>query len=420
MPGPAPTAPRGVLIAAVTPGVVVLAAVGALRPTGEASDAAVVATWAALAFAGLYLCAAAVAAQSASRATTARLALAGWTTLVAAAISVWIYRASPAADAPPTAATANSTDVAAAAAVVDWRAEADGHADRDWARAYYREFRAANRAHWQPYVYWRRAAYDGRFIHVDSDGKRRTVQAGSLPEDAPKVFVFGGSTIWGTGAADDQTIPSWLARGLHESGHPARVVNLGETGYVSTQGILRLLLELRAGNVPDVAVFYDGANELAAAAQTGEPGIPMNEVRRREDFLRGAGAAAPAPPERSTAQLALETIAAYRANLRVLQALGREYGFEVCCFWQPVPYLHKPLTAYEQRASGRRDLGEIMRLGYDAISAADLPPFFADLSRVFETTTAPRYVDWCHLIGDGNAEVAAAMLPRVVAALEAR
>ncbi len=295
------TASRGVLIAALTPGAVMLAAVIALRPSDDADETARISNWLAQAFAGAYLCAAAgFATRPQARAALARLALAGWATLAASATALSIHAVAAPANGPtPPAPGADAT-----AAVVDWRADADGHDDREWAVAYYREFREANRAHWQPYVYWRRAPYRGRYISVDAEGKRRTVQVEGLPEDAPEVFVFGGSTIWGTGAADDETIPSYLARQLRGAGHPARVVNLGETGYVSTQGLLRLLLELRAGNVPDVAIFYDGANELAAAAQTGEPGIPMNEVRRREDFLLGEGAAAPTPPVLSTEQLA--------------------------------------------------------------------------------------------------------------------
>jgi len=416
------SASRGALAAALAPGLALIAAVAALGPGDGAGDVAVVSCWLAQSFAGVYLCVAAtLAARPRAPAAIARLALVGWATLIAAGAALLIYRAArpaaPTGSTPPDSAPSDSTP---SAPVIDWRADADGHEDRDWAIAYYREFREANRAHWQPYVYWRRAAYDGRYITVDAEGRRETVQARDLPADAPRVFVFGGSTIWGTGAANDQTIPSCLARALHDAGHPAQVVNLGETGYVSTQGILRLMLELRAGNVPDVAVFYDGANELAAAAQTREPGIPMNEVRRREDFLRGEAPAPPPPAERTTAELATETVACYRANLRVLAALAREYDFELCCFWQPVPYLHKPLTDYEARASGRRDLGEIMRLGYDAVAARPMPPFFVDLSRVFAATEQPRYVDWCHLVAAGNAQVSEAMLPRVLAALRAR
>ncbi len=218
-----------------------------------------------------------------------------------------------------------------------------------------------------------------------------------------------------------------MARKLHEAGQPTRVVNFGETGYVNTQGLLRLWLELRRGNVPDVAVFYDGANDIASATQRGEAGIPMNESRRIADFLLGEGSPAPEPHVLPLPELANSIVDVYRANLRLLTAMAREYGFELCCFLQPVSFVHKPLTDFEQRASARvllkpafRQLEDVVRLSYGAVAHSEMPECFTDLSTVFEHTTAPRYVDWCHMVAAGNAEIAAAMLPHIVDALQPR
>ena len=55
------------------------------------------------------------------------------------------------------------------------------------------------------------------------------------------------------------------------------VTNFGETGYVSTQNLIALMLELRAGRRPDVVVFYDGVNDTYSAYSQQRAGLPHNE-----------------------------------------------------------------------------------------------------------------------------------------------
>ena len=50
--------------------------------------------------------------------------------------------------------------------------------------------------------------------------------------------MFGGSTMWGTGARDACTIPSLLARALQGRGMSLEIINFGETGYVRTQEVI--------------------------------------------------------------------------------------------------------------------------------------------------------------------------------------
>ena len=52
---------------------------------------------------------------------------------------------------------------------------------------------------------------------------------------------------------------------------PVCVVNFGESGFVSTQGVIQLILELQSGNIPDLVIFYDGVNDVYAAYQSGRP-----------------------------------------------------------------------------------------------------------------------------------------------------
>jgi hypothetical protein len=398
MPSPSPA--RALL--ALAPGLAALVFVGFFEPEEDATETVHLALGLVQGFAGAYLSACVLAAGRPG--LLPRIALAGWTTSVTA---LAIYAAFP---EPPAPVSPHG----------NWRAEADGHTDRAWADSYYREFKDSLPMHWQPYVYWRRQAFEGEHITIDGEGRRRTHRPERLGEGAPRIFVLGGSTIWGTGADDGETIPSWLSRRLEAEGLPSEVVNFGESGYVSTQCFVHLLLELRRGNVPDLVVCYDGANEVASARQSGEPGIPLNESRRRQDFLLGEAPKPPAAAELSDDQLARETLDLYFGNLRALKALADGFGFELLCFWQPLAYLHKPLTAYEEEAAGHAELADMTARIYGLLDERSKPSWFVDLQRVFADRREPRYVDFCHLVGTGNAEIVDAMLPRVLAAIRGR
>jgi len=303
---------------------------------------------------------------------------------------------------------------------VDSRTRADALHGLDWPEQYFREGRGTSRTYWQPYVYWRRIVSETKYINVDERGIRRSWSAPDAGTDAPRIFFFGGSTMWGTGAPDEGTIPSLVAKTLADGRAPVRVVNFGELGYVSTQGLIRLLLELRRGNVPDLVVTYDGVNDTYAAFQTRQPGIPQNESRRRQDYMRGWGGSPPPPREWEREELADAVAALYRENVRVLAALAKEYGFELVSFWQPSPYVGKPLTEYEQEVADARGqpMAEFVRLGYAAVAKLKFPPCFHDISGVFDSQKAPRYIDWCHIAPQGNAEVVTAMMPHLLAALD--
>src|SRR6185369_4951231 len=102
--------------------------------------------------------------------------------------------------------------------------------------------------------YWRRQPFAGRFINIDERGVRRTWKSANATAAARRVFLFGGSTMWGTGARDDHTIASELARDLEERGFgDVEVTNFGEGGYVSMQDLVLLEDEIRHGSRPAVA-----------------------------------------------------------------------------------------------------------------------------------------------------------------------
>jgi acyl-CoA synthetase (AMP-forming)/AMP-acid ligase II len=100
---------------------------------------------------------------------------------------------------------------------------------------------------------------------------------GLIVPNALKVFTFGGSPMWGTGSPDWSTIPAYLRIELEEARRrPLCIMNFGESAYVSTQSVIELMLQLQAGNVPDIAIFTDGVNDIFTGYQSGKAGIHQN------------------------------------------------------------------------------------------------------------------------------------------------
>jgi lysophospholipase L1-like esterase len=281
-------------------------------------------------------------------------------------------------------------------------AELQPAGDRAWIEAFVAERGdtefTSSAVRWEPFAYWRSAEHRGQFFNVDAAGLRRTVNP-APPADAKsvrRVFLFGGSAMWGDSVRDEHTIPSLLAQRLRQQDYAVEVTNFAQLGYVSTQEWIALALELRRGNVPDLVIFFDGANDVGAAAANYRPGVSINEVNRQLEFnllndaswgrlfkscaynsaigrlVRGgrgpewadrqrdemamrnderiaqqsaALQTLPAnvtPEQRRQAEKDLrdleigrEAVAVYRANLRIVQALQKAAGFETLFLWQP-------------------------------------------------------------------------------------
>ncbi len=155
-----------------------------------------------------------------------------------------------------------------------------------WLRDYYKVYdRLAMK--WHPYVYFVMAAMKSPYINIDEQGIRATWNAPD-PGRRPwplRVFVFGGSTMFGDNARDDYTIASLLAKRLAAQARPPVVVsNFGQEGYNNTQEALLLAEQLRQGNIPDVVIFYDGINEAATAFENRTPGWTFDETARGREF----------------------------------------------------------------------------------------------------------------------------------------
>ena len=344
----------------------------------------------------------------------------------------------------------------------DSAAVADAQEGADWAIGYFDEFGRAVRVDWRPYVGWWQRPFRGAYVTLDQRGLRPTPGEERTDPGTVHILCFGGSTMMGMGARDDRTIPAILAARLGELGHHVAVTNYGQLGHNSTQELITLQQLLRAGTEFDIALFYDGANDLAAAEQTGRAGGPLNEQRRRAEFnlllderrpdlfaiaalsaiprtlrrlrqLTGAALRGPLPePEADLSgvdlrRLAGEVLDTYFANQRMVRLLAAEYRFRPIFYWQPMITTKQVKSADEQRfeadhtrsviarrALNEAAIGEYRRRIHVAGTADTV-----DLSALFDEVAPPVYIDMVHLSEAGNLAIAEAMVPSLTALLSA-
>ncbi len=331
-----------------------------------------------------------------------------------------------------------------------------------WLLQHYRELEGLQ-DRWEPYVYFRQKPFSGQTITIDEAGQRLTWHPASAPIDRAnarvwRILMLGGSSLWGFGAHDDRTIPSLIARELHERGYRVEIKNLAEIGYVSTQEVVALVRELQFGYRPDLVIFYDGVNDTTSALLEGEAGVTTNERNRRAEFnilksparlggsmvgrliqesasyrfaqvigrrlagTRGGSIGLPAADRRRG--LAVNVLRRYQANLEIVDRLGRGFGFDALYFWQPVVFEKPSLTPHERQEAEKLAWGrEFFSSVYESIrSSPELRAHrrFHDLSREFGRSEDLVFIDYCHTTESGDERIARAMLGPIEAALRAR
>jgi len=295
------------------------------------------------------------------------------------------------------------------------------------------------RGRYDPYRGWWARPYASKYINIDSAGRRVTVQVGTPVAGRLRLFLLGGSTMWGI-ARDSSTIPSLVAAELQARGvRNVEVVNLAQMAYVSTQETITLLLELRRGNIPAAAVFLDGYNDIATVFRAGEPpGSIMNEALFAQpfDFARsGVWTGLLMLGERSLLVTRLATLVRSRSNLdrwrmhpaqdslcrnvaeqyahvvRSVDAWGRAFGFRPLFLWQPMlATTHKPLTVWERSIAAPSGYRETLRrcTGLaDSLMADRVGQTYFPLHSLFDDHPESVYLDdWGHVTEAGNRVIA--------------
>jgi hypothetical protein len=303
-----------------------------------------------------------------------------------------------------------------------------------WAAEFWREQKQQLSLRYLPFGLWVSRPFAGRTIVVDDEGRRQTAHARCAPGD-PLVFLFGGSSVWGYGSPDWETVPSHLAARFAAGGRPACVVNYGQDSWRTTQGVTALMLELRRGRRPQQVAFVSGCNDVFTPFfLTGDPEVEWDFARARPwleelaqpargsfAFLEATNtwallqrvrgrlrAPRPYPAPRDPDALARAVARTYLSDLDVAEALARAYGFRARFFLQPLAVVGARVLTAEEEVGVRRQMGLSYDLGRDAAARtyallrASGRAALSDASGAFDREPGSVYIDACHFLPLGN------------------
>ena len=237
---------------------------------------------------------------------------------------------------------------------------------------------------WSPYEHWvSRPNLRSRFYRTNALGFRGPETSVEKPAGRYRIIVLGGSAAWGYGCTgDDRTVPGRLQTLLHEW-FPERdieVVNAAQVGFVSGQQVTYFHRSLRR-LAPDLILFFDGYNDIAADFHNPVSGWPQNAAvlrARYEASWRQRGAAGDLEalarrsslidflwarffPEATTPGVtdevpvaAADTARSYVTNVRAVESLGAPAAIVVAL--QPtLATIQKPLAPQEEQILARRE-----------------------------------------------------------------
>lgn len=314
---------------------------------------------------------------------------------------------------------------------------------KEWAKQLFREQDEVP-GETKEYRGWGKKEYHGDYINIDSDGVRKTWNPEELKGTHKTLYMFGPSTVWGSGARDDHTLPSYMSKKLNSMGYKFKVTNYGEIAYSFTQQLIYLTLLIRDGHRPDYVIFY-GWMDIYNAYRAGRPGVlhwtHVNQLKPKQlsDF-QNIGLAFSnilkkysmiykelmkwnsklSPNESPYTEVAhtysdvelqglLEgTIEYFSKSYDILNNLSKIYGFKYISFWMPIIYTEEKLTEEEKTVDPRLNddgINKIYRLANEAFKTNSFSHFY-NVSDVLKGRTKTYYLDSGHLSEEGNEVVA--------------
>ena len=222
---------------------------------------------------------------------------------------------------------------------------------------------------------------ESKTVHINNFGMRGPDITQDKPNDIYRIFVIGGSTVYGSGSSSDATsIPGFLQERFDNSGinQKIQVINAGIEGSTSIEEVFRIKNNL-VNFDPDMIVIYHGVNDAGVSwerytndswksdtpfdkkvlvffqAYLPEYKTPVLALYLINKIGITAGGGANEPYFKS--EHMVERSALWHDRIKVACEFGNEKGFKTIVFLQPVLGTgNKPLTEYEQNYSQTSEL----------------------------------------------------------------
>jgi hypothetical protein len=303
------------------------------------------------------------------------------------------------------------------------RADLPNYKDnREYAKEIFKDYNKVQHLY-EPFVGWKTRPYKGSTTNINKEGIRITSSNTQFSDSTKIVRFFGGSTLWGEGSDDSNTIPS-LFQKLNSG---VKVYNHGQLAYNSRQNLDALISLYEEGKNSDIVIFYDGVNDAAflCPSDVEVPGhrlVPMFRGKLYTSYFNMAKEAIGKiffenlillskklnPAERDDMYNCLsspekaEGIADFMlTNWEIAHDIVTSRGGEFYAVLQPVAYVGNPRTDHLELGPVLGDnFREVYKLFYEKIQEKKYPWVF-DLSTSFDGDDYI-FIDFCHVSPKGN------------------
>jgi hypothetical protein len=294
---------------------------------------------------------------------------------------------------------------------------------------------------YEPFTQFKEKAHQGNYVNISKDGFRYSVpqKPWPPPPNQQTLFLFGGSTAFGYGLPDKQTIASYVQNELPENSNTG-VYNFGRGYYYSAQELVLFQNLLLQGYRPSVAIFLDGLNDLYFASDKpifsdeltkyfsgdyatiqnivikGLQSMPLSQFIKRLLKLRDNSSAT---TDAQNIQLSAdEIVKRYKGVQHMITNIAEAYGIKVMFVIQPVPFYHTDTAQYFFDTESFANT-KLVTKGYELLNQAyvkgSLSPgtvWAADLGAKMES---PGYIDSVHYSSYLSGTIATFLAGKLVA-----
>jgi hypothetical protein len=260
------------------------------------------------------------------------------------------------------------------------------------------------------------------FVNINSLGFRGSEI--DLTHEQFLIFIVGGSTVYGSGVSDDQTISYYLEEILQSNNLNVQVVNSGVPGINSATEVVIIQDKIMNLN-PDLVIIYDGYNDLVKPYEKfdelGENDFTSKFIRllaKNEYWRTGAAAVTVYFTLKNPENIETSSINVDHTNQKVLAWLEKinsscensKDKFQTMFILQPfLGTGDKELTTSEQIIYENNNhnllVSEYKKYG-EHLSLMNKCSKVIDFSNVFNNSSESIYMDFVHLSSNGNKIIA--------------
>jgi len=275
---------------------------------------------------------------------------------------------------------------------------------------------------------------DNKTIHINNFGMRGPDITQDKPDDTYRIFIIGGSTVYGSGSTSDKTtIPGFLQDKIDKTmiGQKVQVINAGIMGSTSIEEVFRIKNDLINFN-PDLIILYHGVNDASSPWERytdysnfntlpekkiltffqiylPEYKTPINALYFLERIKEGASGNSNNNSIETHYKLEhmSERSALWHDRIKDVCEFGNEHGFKTMLILQPTLGTgNKPLVEYEHNyylSIGGEKNTEIYDIFANGLVGLENYCYkVEDFRNVFDNVPEFVYFDGAHLADYGN------------------